>query len=68
MLGAEVPWIEWPLSPSKVPDTPVILDLLEFCTSAVGEPIQGAYQPIPTFVDRAGPVPRFPWLRRGARP
>ncbi len=43
VLGAEVPWIEWPLSPNEVPDTPVILDLLEFCASAVGEPIQGAY-------------------------
>jgi hypothetical protein len=26
-----------------VPDTPVILDLLEFCASTVGEPIQGSY-------------------------
>lgn len=43
VLGAEVPWIEWPLSPNNVPATPVILDLLEFCASAVGEPIQGAY-------------------------
>ena len=43
VLGAEVPWIEWPLSPSEVPDTPVILDLLEFCAGAVGEPTQGAY-------------------------
>jgi len=43
VLGAEVPWIEWPLSPSTVPDTPVILDLLEFCASTVGEPIQDSY-------------------------
>lgn len=43
VLGAEVPWIEWPLLPNEVPDTPVILDLLEFCAGAVGEPIQGAY-------------------------
>jgi len=43
VLGAEVPWIEWPLSPNVVPDTPVILDLLEFCASAVGEPIQEDY-------------------------
>lgn len=43
VLVAEVPWIEWPLSPSEVPNTPVILDLLEFCASTVGEPIQGAY-------------------------
>ena len=43
VLGAEVPWIEWPLSQGTVPDAPVILDLLEFCASSVGEPIQGAY-------------------------
>ncbi|RWO78398.1 MAG: hypothetical protein EOS18_19010 [Mesorhizobium sp.] len=43
MLGAEVPWIVWPLSAKEVPDTPVILDLLEFCASAVGEPIKGSY-------------------------
>ena len=43
VLAAEVPWIEWPLSPTEAPDTPVILDLLEFCARAIGEPIQGAY-------------------------
>jgi len=43
VLGAEVPWIEWPISVNNVPDTPVTLDLLEFCARAVGEPIQGAY-------------------------
>jgi hypothetical protein len=43
VLAAEVPWIEWPLSPSEVPDTPVILDLLEFCARAVGAPIQGGH-------------------------
>ena len=43
MLSAEVPWVEWPLSVNEAPDTPVILDLLEFCASAVGEPIQGRY-------------------------
>lgn len=43
VLGAEVPWIVWPLSANEVPDTPVILDLLEFCASAVGEPILGSY-------------------------
>lgn len=43
MLGAEVPWIEWPLSMDEAPDTPVILDLLEFCAGAVGEPIRGGY-------------------------
>ncbi|ANM14849.1 MULTISPECIES: hypothetical protein [unclassified Rhizobium] len=41
--SAEVPWIEWPFSVNEVPDTPVILDLLEFCAGAIGEPIQGAY-------------------------
>jgi hypothetical protein len=43
VLMAEVPWIEWPLAPTEAPDTPVILDLLEFCARAVGEPIQGTY-------------------------
>lgn len=43
VLAAEVPWVEWPLSPTEAPKTPVILDLLEFCAKAVGEPIQGAY-------------------------
>lgn len=43
MLGAEVPWIDWPLSVKEVPDTPVILDLLEFCASAVGEPSQDGF-------------------------
>ena len=43
MLSAEVPCVEWPLSVNEAPDTPVILDLLEFCASAVGEPIQGRY-------------------------
>lgn len=43
VLGAEVPWIVWPLSANEVPDTPIVLDLLEFCASAVGEPIKGSY-------------------------
>lgn len=43
VLRAEVPWIEWPIAPGEVPDTPVILDLLEFCASAVGEPIKGFF-------------------------
>lgn len=43
VLAAEVPWVEWPLSPTETPETPVILDLLEFCARAVGDPIQGAY-------------------------
>jgi hypothetical protein len=43
VLSAEVPWIVWPLSANELPETPVILDLLEFCASAVGEPIKGSY-------------------------
>jgi len=42
-LGAEVPWIEWPISHTELPETPAILDLLEFCASAVGRPIEGSY-------------------------
>lgn len=40
VLVAEVPYVEWPLSATRVPEIPVILDLLEFCAQAVGEPIQ----------------------------
>lgn len=43
MLEAEVPWIEWPLQREMVPETPVVLDLLEFCALAVGQPIVGSY-------------------------
>ena len=43
MLAAEVPKIEWPLSPETIPDTPAILDLLEFCSTAVGQPVEGSY-------------------------
>jgi len=43
MLEAEVPWIEWPLHRETVPETPVVLDLLEFCALAVGQPIAGSY-------------------------
>lgn len=39
VMIAEVPWLEWPLSPDVVPDTPVIMDMLEFCAGAVGLPI-----------------------------
>ena len=45
VLGAEVPPIEWPLSYSGAPDTPVILDLLEFCSAAVGLPVEGDFHP-----------------------
>jgi len=40
-LQAEVPWIDWPLRRDELPETPVVLDLLEFCAKAVGEPILG---------------------------
>lgn len=43
VLAAEIPAINWPLSPEETPETPVILDLLEFCARAVGKPIQGTY-------------------------
>ena len=43
MLRAEVPRIEWPPSQTDLPDTAVILDLLEFCASAVGEPVVKDY-------------------------
>jgi hypothetical protein len=43
MLEAEVPWINWPLQADAVPDTPVVLDLLEFCAAGVGRPIAGSY-------------------------
>jgi len=42
-LQAEVPYIEWPLRRDKLPETPVVLDVLEFCAKAVGEPIPGNY-------------------------
>lgn len=43
LLAGEVPSVKWPLSASEVPATPVILDLLEFCAAAIGEPIQGSF-------------------------
>ncbi|MET4177568.1 hypothetical protein ABIB99_008693 [Bradyrhizobium sp. LA6.1] len=43
VMAAEVPWIDWPLSATEVLETPVVLDLLEFCAKSVGEPIQGGY-------------------------
>lgn len=42
---AEVPLIGWPLHHEELPATPVILDFLEFCASAVGEPILGNHHP-----------------------
>jgi hypothetical protein len=42
-LAAEIPQIEWPLSPETLPETPAILDLLEFVAASVGQPIEGSY-------------------------
>ena len=43
VLRAEVPGIEWPLPDQGPPPTDIILDLLEFCAGAVGEPIKRDY-------------------------
>jgi len=43
VLAAEIPEIDWPLSEYETPETPVILDLLEFCAASIGEPIQGDF-------------------------
>ena len=43
VLSAEVPWVRWPMSPDEIPDTPVILDVLEFCAGAVGQPVQRSF-------------------------
>jgi len=42
-LAAEIPKISWPLSPDTVPETPSILDLLEFIAASVGQPVEGSY-------------------------
>ncbi len=42
VLRAEVPSIDWP-PPKELPPTHAILDVLEFCARAVGEPIKRAY-------------------------
>lgn len=39
-LKAEVPAIPWPLKVDEVPPTLAVLDLLEFCHRAVGEPVR----------------------------
>ena len=43
VLKAEIPWIDLPLELQDTPATPVILDVLEFCATAVGETIRGSY-------------------------
>jgi len=45
VLVAEVPGIDWPVWPDQIPATPVILDLLEFCAAAVGQPVEGWFHP-----------------------
>ncbi|MDE0383539.1 MAG: hypothetical protein OXI22_06615 [Defluviicoccus sp.] len=37
--------MEWPHSHSEAPDTPVILDLLEFCARTVGLPVERDFHP-----------------------
>ena len=41
VLRAEVPSIDWPPANQELPPTHAVLDVLEFCASAVGEPIKG---------------------------
>ena len=43
VLRAEVPGVEWPIPDNELPATDVILDVLGFCASAVGEPIKRDY-------------------------
>lgn len=43
MLEGEIPWAEWPLRATRLPETPVILDILEFCAASIGEAIEGAW-------------------------
>lgn len=42
-VAAEIPKLEWPLSPENVPETSTILDLLEFVAASVAAPIEGHY-------------------------
>ncbi len=42
-VAAQLPDIEWPLSPDVVPETPAILDLVEFIAASIGRPIEGDY-------------------------
>lgn len=45
VLTAEVPWSSWPLSHVDPPETPVILDILQFCATAVGVPVEQDFHP-----------------------
>ncbi len=42
-LEAEIPSVRWPLSENRVPTTPAILDIIEFCHWAVGKPCELDY-------------------------
>lgn len=42
-LSAEVPSVSWPIGWHEMPQTFVILDILEFCAKAVGRPIRGRH-------------------------
>lgn len=42
-LEAEIPRASWPLRLGNPPATPDILDILEFCARAVGQPIEGSW-------------------------
>jgi hypothetical protein len=43
MLNGEIPGIEWPLRTHRPPETPMILDVLEFCAASVGTPINDSW-------------------------
>lgn len=61
-IAAEIPGIEWPLSPDNVAETPTILDLLEFFAASVA-PIEGQYHSFfchhHLSFDREGGLKRF---------
>lgn len=44
-VRADIPEVNWPLSPHTVPSKPAILDLIEFCFRSTGSPIQGRHHP-----------------------
>ncbi|MBI4494386.1 MAG: hypothetical protein HY690_16505 [Chloroflexi bacterium] len=41
-VQSEIPDLTWPLDPDQLPQTLVVLDLVEFCYRAVGKPIPGS--------------------------
>lgn len=43
VLAAELPEIQLPVSEHEPPETPIILDLLEFCARSIGAPHQGSF-------------------------